>query len=404
MKRRKSLKYAFNMVLHSRLRSWLTILGIIIGVASVIAIVSFSNGMQAEMETQMGSIGADIITLSPGFSKGAGAFGRGESEEGGASSSNSDAILGRQDVQILRGISEIKYFDTEISGKAEIYYMGETGDVSITGVDQSVWSKVTTEEIGEGRMLDAADQNVVVIGYELAHTFFKNEIGINKIIRIGGIAYRVVGILSEGTRNNIYMPLESAYLVIEDATTDNYNSVIIKVKEDVDVDTIMQDIETKLMISRHVTESDKDFTLTSSAQLLEMRDNMLSTLTYFLTGIAAISLLVGAIGIANTMFTSVLEKTKEIGIMKAIGARNNDIMYIFLFNAAIIGLVGGLLGVISGIIISYGLGSIVGLNAVVTPGIVFIALSVSVSIGICSGVIPAYQGSQLSPVDALRYE
>ena len=161
---------------------------------------------------------------------------------------------------------------------------------------------------------------------------------------------------------------------------------------------------------RHVTEKTKDFSVSSNKQTQEMIAEFMSSMTMFLTAIAGVSLLVGAVGIANTMFTSVLEKTKEIGIMKAIGAKNKDIMTIFLFNAGLIGLVGGVIGVIFGIILSSlmpimmsGMGRL-GSETVVSINSIILSLSVSIIIGMIAGVIPAYQGSKLKPVDALRYE
>ena len=172
----------------------------------------------------------------------------------------------------------------------------------------------------------------------------------------------------------------------------------------------MAKIENKLMLVRHVTAKTKDFSLSSSKLMQETRSEMMSSINSFLVAIAAVSLIVGAVGIANTMFTSVLEKTKEIGIMKAIGARNKDIMYIFLLNAALIGLVGGFLGSVFGVILSGTLPALMGETGMLRGGTfvsvnaIMLALSVSVIIGIASGIVPAYQASKLKPVDALRYE
>jgi putative ABC transport system permease protein len=285
--------------------------------------------------------------------------------------------------------------------------------VSFTGFDESVWSRVTPSDIAQGRMLDAADQNVIVIGGGLAESYFDSPVGINQMITITydnqSTTVRVVGILDD-TSTSIYAPIQMAYQVIDDKETDVYDTIIIKIKDEEQLDSVMTKIENKLMLVRHVTSKDKDFSLTSSKQMQETRSEMMSSINSFLVAIAAVSLIVGAVGIANTMFTSVLEKTKEIGIMKAIGARNKDIMMIFLLNAALIGLVGGLLGVIFGAILSGLLSTLMGQTAMLRAGTlvamdsVLLALSVSVGIGIISGIIPAYQASKLKPVDALRYE
>jgi len=294
----------------------------------------------------------------------------------------------------------------------EAYYLGKSGSVSLTGVDQKVWAQITTSEIRDGRMLGSADQNVIVIGGRLADDYFENPLGINKMITIEGSSFRVVGILDDQS-TSIYVPIQMAYQVLDDKENEVYDAITVKIKNEDELDYVIETIGQKLMMTRHVTEKDKDFTVTSSKQMEETRSEMLSSMTTFLTAIAAVALLVGAVGTANTMFTSVLEKTKEIGIMKALGARNRDILAIFLLNAFLIGLVGGIIGVILGYLLSgilpalMGGGGITGRFAsagVVTIESVLLSLSVAVGIGMLSGAIPAYQASKLKPVDALRYE
>ncbi|MBN2457991.1 ABC transporter permease [Candidatus Woesearchaeota archaeon] len=409
MKLIKCLKHAFGMVLHSRLRSWLTILGIVIGVASVIAIMSIGSGMQENMNEHLGGLGGDIITLSAGFSRGTRMFGPPGENSMGSGATEEDPVLERTDTQTLRGIPDIEAFDTQISGTVKVSYLGKSGSVRLTGVDQKVWSRITTSEIKEGRMLDSADQNVIVIGSNIAESYFDKPIGLNQMITIEENVFRVVGILDDSS-TSIYMPIQMAYQVLDDKENGVYDSIIIKIKNEDELEAVMEKIKQRLMIVRHVTEKTKDFSLSSSKQMQETRAEMMSSMNSFLIAIAAVSLIVGAVGVANTMFTSVLEKTKEIGIMKAIGARNKDILSIFLLNSALIGLVGGLLGIIFGTFLSGTLPALMGEvgmirgGTLVTAKSVIIALLVSVSIGIIAGFIPAYQASRLKPVDALRYE
>jgi len=410
MKLRKCLKHAFEMVLHSKLRSWLTILGIVIGVASVIAITSIGSGMQASISSQLGQLGGDLLTLSAGFSRGSNMFGPpGEGGSGGVSATTTTPVLSRSDVQALKSIPDISLIETEIRGTVNVSYLGKSGKVSLTGVDQAVWSKITTLKIRDGRMLDSADQNVIVIGARLADSYFGKPVGINQMITISGNVFRVVGILDDES-NSIYMPIAMAYQVLEDKTNGEYDSITIKIKNEQDLDAVMNKTIDKLMMVRHVTSKTKDFSLTSSKQMQATRSAMMTSMNAFLVAIAAVSLIVGAVGIANTMFTSVLEKTKEIGIMKAIGARNKDILNIFLMNAILIGLVGGVIGIIFGIILSASLPAIMGETGMLRGGTfvavnsIIIAISVSIIIGVLAGIIPAYKGSKLKPVDALRYE
>jgi putative ABC transport system permease protein len=197
--------------------------------------------------------------------------------------------------------------------------------------------------------------------------------------------------------------------LITDAKKGVYDSISVKARSEDLVDGLTKDIEKKLMISRHINkEDDRDFSVTASKSMAESVTEMTSSMTLFLGAIAAVSLLVGAVGIANTMFTSVLEKTKEIGTMKAIGAKNKDILMIFLFNSAMVGLVGGILGIILGAFVSSGLQAMMGGNMALGSGLsislMLEGLTLAVLIGVISGVVPAYRASKLKPVDALRYE
>lgn len=404
------------MVLHAKLRSWLTILGIVIGVAAVIAIVSLGEGLQQDMTSRLGDLGGDILTLTAGRSRAWG-FGGGRmhgGNGGGPTASEEEIVIDKTDLQALKGISDIKLMDTQIRGNAEIYYVAEKGDVTVVGVYPANWAQITTSNIGEGRMLGPADSNVIVVGGRIADGFFDKQLGVNQLVTIEERLFRIVGILDDNS-NSIYMPIDMAYEILEDKEKGVYDSIVIQVKNEDELDQAIENIEQKLMIIRHVTENKKDFTISSNKQSNEARAEMMSSMTMFLTAIAAVALLVGAVGIANTMFTSVLEKTKEIGIMKAIGARNKDILAIFLLNAALIGFIGGLLGVIFGFLLSGFLPVLMGMGggimgrmgssgSVVNMTSVGLALGISVFIGMAAGAIPAYQASRLKPVDALRYE
>lgn len=208
------------------------------------------------------------------------------------------------------------------------------------------------------------------------------------------------------------MPIQMAYQVIEDKKTDVYDSITVKIRNEEQLDETIAKIENKLMAVRHVTNKTRDFSIASSKQMREARAETMSSMTAFLAALAAVSLIVGAVGIANTMFTSVLEKTKEIGIMKAIGAKNIDILLIFLLKAGLIGLIGGILGVAAGAMLSGSMASLIGnipmtrggAVSIVSLNSVLMALFVSSAAGILAGIIPAYQASKLKPVDALRYE
>jgi putative ABC transport system permease protein len=422
MKLRKSLKIAVNMVTHSKLRSWLTIIGIVIGVASVIAIVSLGEAMQAQVNSQLSSLNANLVTISPGYSRAQGTgFGRFEpGGPGGGGTTSSSSVLTDDDVKTLEGISSISAINAQISGRANVSFGSESGMLQITGTDPDTWAKVTSSKVDQGRTLQGTDKNVIVIGYSLADSYFKKEITLGKELRIAGKSFKVIGITEDTGRfdRSVYMPLDIAYDVLNTSVRDEYNTVLVMVKDGSDIDAVETEITSALMVSRRVDT--QDFSLSATKDMVQSISSATSSITLFLAGIAAVSLLVGAVGIANTMFTSVLEKTKEIGIMKAIGARNSDIMAIFLFNSALIGLVGGLLGAILGTIASSITSSLLTGSGLQMPfmrgggggtlvdtinfGVIFGVLLISVLIGVISGAIPAYQASRLKPVDALRYE
>lgn len=388
---------ALNMVLHSKLRSWLTIIGIVIGVASVISIVGIGEGMNQQILSDLGELQADIITITPGYSK-AQTFGPSRNREVDSLSSN-NAILNNKDVQTLKGINEIDLINTKISGRVDLQYLGEEGSVTLTGVEQKVYSQISSTDILEGRNLNPSDSNVILIGSKLSTGYFEKDIKINQLLSIEGRTFRVVGILDDSS-TSIIMPINGAYDVLEKDKFE-YETIEVKIKDTDKLNETENEIITKLMRSRHVDENDRDFTVRTNAESNTFRQEMVSTLTTFLTAIASVSLIVGAVGIANTMFTAVLEKTKDIGIMKSIGARNADILIIFLLNAALIGFVGGILGTIIG----FGLAALltmIGLTSIVTLNTVIMTLGIAIIVGMISGFIPAINASKLNPVEALR--
>ena len=403
------LKMGLNMLVHSKLRSWLTIIGIVIGIGSVVGILSLGEAMEEQVQSRLAEMDLTLITISPGYTKASSNMpGHGGGWGGGGTTT--DVELTDDDIDALQGLDGIEYIAGQISGSEPVVYSGENATLTITGVDTQVWQYMTTLETESGRLLEPSDKYIAVIGSGVATETYDQDVGINQVIIINGKSVRVVGILTEegsGDRS-IYMPIDSAVNLIDDAEEDVYDSITVKAKSEDLVDGLMEDIEKKLLISRHIVkEDDQDFTVSASKSMAESVTEMTSSMTLFLGAIAAVSLLVGAVGIANTMFTSVLEKTKEIGTMKAIGAKNRDILMIFLFNSAMVGLVGGILGVTLGAFVSSGLQAMMGQmtsGSGVSLHLMIEGLVLAIVIGVVSGVVPAYRASKLKPVDALRYE
>jgi putative ABC transport system permease protein len=411
MRKRTYLKLATNILVHSKIRSWLTIIGIVIGVGSVVTIMALSDSMEADMQERLADLDLTLITVTPGYTQAMSGFRGGGGFGGGTSSS--DAELTDKDIMAIKLVENIDYIYGQISGSnLKVYFMGETAGLSVTGVDPQVWQYTVTYKLESGRLLEATDKNVVVIGYRVAHEMYDQEIGINRIITIEGRSYRVVGILAEGESDSaIIMPIDSAVDVIDDAKPDVYDSIIVKADDVDNVETVVNDIEKKLMISRHVmNDDDRDFTVSDSLSMAESFSEMMASFTIFLGAIAGVSLIVGSVGIANTMFTSVLERTKEIGTMKAIGAKNSDILMIFLFNSALVGFVGGVLGILLSLVLTsffpyLGLPMVRSSTGLaVAPDLMLLGIGIAMFIGVISGLIPAYNASKMKPVDALRYE
>lgn len=463
MKPGKILKIAFSMVKANKLRSWLTIIGIIIGIASVMAIVTTGEYFEKEVTETLEGFGGDIITIvastpfqvtdeelvvessenTEGSSEVSGdnseTTAEAKEDEEKTQTNTSDpvefeqvkeSLLTNMDVLTLRSIPAIEYININVDRDAEMKLGGESTNVWIQGVDPAVWTKISKKDVEKGRMLETGDRNVVVLSSELAKETFKREIRLNEIVLLNGKSYRVVGILAKGSGllggltglfgSSIYMPYQDAYSLssngdlseteMDDYSADVYSTIEVKLKKDADYEAAIKEIERKLRLSRRVTEDTQDFYVNSQKAAIDSTRKMINGLTAFLAFIAGISLLVGSTGIANTMFTSVLEKTKEIGIMKAIGAKNQDIMLIFLCNSAMISLVGGIIGILLGTVAVQAVLFFISIKMntpfefALSLKATFISTLVSIVVGLIAGLVPAKNASELKPVDALRYE
>ncbi|MFH0949099.1 MAG: ABC transporter permease [Candidatus Aenigmatarchaeota archaeon] len=413
MKTYDIIRFGFNSLTQRKLRSWLTILGIIIGVASLIALLSIGEGAQAQVQSRLSGLGADIITITPGRERatGGGVFG------GGFGGARTSGNLTEDDVRVVKTTQGVLYVNGIVSGRAEISYLGESADVNIQGVDTSVWRFMETTGLDSGRYLNPGDTDVIIIGNSIANQMFKQSITINRQVSIEEKTFKVVGILQssggfgqQGGGSVIYMPKEIARQIL-DMDNKKISSISIKVSDSSQVEEIANETEDKLIITRHVQGNKQDFTVTTAQAIQSQISSVTATFTLFLAAIAGISLLVGAIGISNTMFTSVMERTKQIGILKSIGATDKEIMKIFLLEAGLIGLFGGILGVLGGITaagmlseLSIRIGFQGAFNAVVRPELVVFAIIFSTVVGALSGLLPAKRAAGLQPVEALRYE
>lgn len=425
MKLKDSFKLSVNSITHRKLRSWLTLLGIIIGVAAVVSIISIGEGAQASVSERLSGFGADILTISPGFER-AGGFGgffrEGTERQPGAASSTStkEPELTKTDASVIRGNPNIGYVTEIVSGRGEVVFLAEKASASIRGVNPNTWQETSNLDLASGRYLSASDSTAIVVGSRIANGMFKQPVTLGRTLAIEEKPFVVVGILKPSGTNagfgqndsTIFMSLEGAWKVT-DVNEGIFSSIQAKVKDTGLMDKTTAELTQALLISRRVTEKNQNFTITSAQAIQAQVSSVTETLTLFLAAIAAVSLLVGAVGVANSMFTSVLEKTREIGILKALGATNKEVLLLFVIESGLFGLVGGVIGVIIGTVISIGMSGIGiipvpmlrgGMTTLVTPQLVIIAVALSTIIGIVSGLLPARTASKLKPVEALRYE
>ncbi len=411
-------RLSLSHVKKSKMRTWLTIIGIVIGVAAIVAIISIGQGMQQSVQERLKSLGADLITVSPGYSRASGGgfrMGRG----GGSAGIN----LTDRDVNAIKQVPGVLYVNAMVSGESSVQVGSENTSVRVTGVDPVAWRSMITTDLESGRYLQPGDSNAVVVGNSLAHGTFLNDLTLNKPITIGGKTFKIVGILASsgggfgggGSDNGVYMTSTYAREVITtNVPLNTYTSIMVKISDPTLADQLTQEITNKLMPERHVNPRTLDFTVTAFADIQQQIQSVTQTISLFLTSIAAVSLLVGAVGIANTMFMSVMERTKQIGLIKALGGTDNEVMKVFLIESGLFGFVGGILGIIFGIVVSMmisvagiraiGMGGGGAMTPVITPELLVFALAFSVLVGVISGVVPARTAAKMNPVEALRFE
>jgi len=393
-----------------KLRSFLTILGIVIGVAAVIALMSIGRGAQAEILSRIESMGSDRITIRPGASIGFGGI------RGATGSVNT---LTLEDAAAIS--EQVAYVDLVVptySRALQLVVGGENMNAAVTGVTPQ-YQGVQNLEIANGAFFSDYEYQrgakVTVLGSNVKETLFQDTDPIGQQMRMGGNIVRVIGVLeSKGAMfgspdNAILIPLTAMQqMVAQPRTTQGervVSSIELTVSDEEQADYVVEET-TSLLRTRHRLgpNVDNDFRIMSMQEISEALSEATGTMTLLLGAIAAISLLVGGIGVMNIMLVSVLERTREIGIRKALGARERDIWIQFLIEAALLTFAGGIIGVIAGWGVSYLVGSMGFMTTVVSADIVILAVSVSVSIGLFFGFYPAWHASRLNPIKALRSE
>ena len=387
-----------------KLRTMLTMLGVIIGVASVVALVSVAQGATKGISDRLESLGTNLLTISPGFSRTAGSVTRGSF--GGATTLTLD------DASAVAKLSGVDKIAPQLSTN-KLVVAGTLNETARVVGTTSGYLSVNAYQMWTGTFLnDASVENnlrVAVIGSTTADNLGLKASDVNATtINIGGLPFELIGIMQPkgGTSSSddiVLIPVSTAHELF--VGSNSVSSIGVSANSQADISYVQAEI-TALLEQRHGISSSgsDDFTITTQAQLLGTVSSVSDVLTFLLAGIASISLLVGGIGIMNIMLVSVRERTREIGIRKAIGARGRDILSQFLVEALALSLTGGAIGIGLGVVASFGIGVYAGWGFVFNPFTVVVALGFSTTIGIVFGVWPASQAASLDPVVALRYE
>src|SRR3989344_1065228 len=386
---------AVGNIKHRKLRSWLTIIGIIIGVAAILSLVTISRSLESTLEGQFEQFGANRILISPKGFQGPGTVSEG---------------LTTDDLETVEDISGFKYVVPWIFVSTEVKYKDEVGFTLINGIPADIFEEFSLDsgaELDEGRFIEEGDKFEAVVGSRIVDDMFEDKLGIGNDIEIEGQEFEIVGIYEETGNSQddsqISIPLETAREIFN--KPDDVDGIVAQVRVADDIPRLQKEIEKRLEKKR----DDTNFQVVTATQILEQLNEILGIIQFVLVGIAAISLVVGGVGIMNSMYTSVLERTKEVGIMKSIGAKNSDIFQIFLIESGLMGFIGGLFGTLLGT----GIALIVGkfatssgflLNIKIEPLVLLFGLLFAFVVGVLSGVLPAMQAAKLRPTNALRYE
>jgi putative ABC transport system permease protein len=398
---------ALNTLRVNKLRTFLAILGIVIGIGSVIALVSLGQGSQAAISSQIESLGANLLTISPGSQ-------RGGFIQGGSGSATTLTLEDAQAISTSPMVTDVANVSPEYTRRAQVTSGGNNTNTSITGVTP-IYSTIHKVNIAEGQFISASDDarqaKVAVLGpTTVTDLFGANNDPIGQSIRILSQSFKVIGVTvskgGSGLGNQddlIYVPLSTAQKVLFGASS--LSSISVEAKSSA-VMIAAEDEVGYLLLDRHkiASPANADFSIFSQNDILNTVSTVTGTFTALLSGIAAISLIVGGIGIMNIMLVTVTERTREIGLRKALGAKKKDIIYQFLIESIILTFVGGVIGMLVGILISVVISKLVNIPFTVSIGSVTLAIGVSASIGILFGWYPAKKASDLQPIEALRYE
>lgn len=413
MKLTSPIKISYKNLMAAKFRSFLTILGIIIGIASVIVVMAIGASAQQLVLNQVSGIGSDLVGVLPGASD----------EKGPPASAlgivtttfkNTDLQALLQKKNVPNAVSGCGY----VSGVAQAKFQNNVSEATYQGVS-AAFPDVESVKVSEGRFFTDEEvtglARVAVLGANKAQELFPSVDPVGKVFTLKDTNFTVVGILEKRGSVAFSNPDDMAYLPLDTAQKillgiDYLNFARIKIDSNANLDRAVVDIKTTMRILHRIkTPTDDDFSVRNSQDAVKILTTVTDVLKYFLTGIAAISLLVGGIGIMNIMLISVQQRVREVGLRKAVGARTRHIITQFLIEAIFITLIGGIIGIVIGVVISF-LASII-INALgysweflISMGSIIVSTLVSLAIGILFGLYPTLKAAKISPMEALRYE
>ncbi|WP_437766568.1 ABC transporter permease [Sorangium sp. So ce281] len=397
---KETAKSAWRSLASNRMRTLLTMLGMIIGTAAVVAVLGIGEGARSSVEGRIRSLGANLLMVRPGSASASGVR------------SGTVKTLTEDDAEALKGLDGVAAVAPERSGSAQLRYMASNLNASVTGITPA-YLEVRSLSVASGVSFSDLDQQqrarVVVLGANVARQLYPGGAPLGTRLQINGNAFRVVGVLTEkgsgmgSPDDGVFVPMSTHRSVL--FGQDHLSTISLQLASEDRSDTVIAQLD-QLLRLRHRLRADQpsDFEVRSQAEMLATMGQITGTFTMLLGSVAAVSLIVGGIGIMNIMLVSVRERTREIGVRMAVGARRGDILRQFLVEAVVVSLAGGVAGV------GLGYGAAVLLSrfgewaTIVPTYAVGLALGVSILIGITFGVGPARRASRLDPVEALRFE
>jgi putative ABC transport system permease protein len=407
MKTQDLIEETYTAVTANKARSGLTILGIVIGIGSVIGMISIGQGAQSSIETSIQSIGSDLITISSGQARSIGSTIN--------SGSGSAQTLTVEDASAIRTtISNVKAVAEQSSSRYQVAVKGANTNTQVIGTVDSYFA-IRNLVIDQGNFFSSEQtknaSKVAVLGPTTKTTLFgENGSAIGQKIKINSTEFTIIGVTKSkggsGFANQddiIFVPLKTFQRFL--TGTVNVSSINVQASGATVMSQVQQDITT-LLLSRHNIKNPTaaDFTVVNQADIVSAASSVTSVFTYLLAAIASISLLVGGIGIMNMMLTTVTERTREIGLRKAIGGKKSDISTQFLFESMLLTFIGGTAGIVLGWLISIVVSKFANITTKISPMSILLAFGVSAAIGLIFGYYPARRAAKLNPIEALRYE